>query len=580
MPIQYINTGTSANAGNGDSIRTAFSKVNQNFDYVINMVGLTGTVFVSEVQDVIKPMLLHDAHKGLRATYDNLLGRIVFNSVSDFIAAENLTIFNTATFNDVIMTGTVSIGILQGLDDVSIVKEVPYGLNLNIRNMDGLGSSEITMIDSYAGAFNIVHQNSAGEQFPLQPSQNYIFSSGLEKINIGRSSNIDFFSDVNFEDYSRPAMSITNTGTMLVDHSLYVSSSTFYLNNQEIIISDKGIKINGTPFLQTLANTYSPILTPIGLSGFDPKTPVSSGGSLDLRYSKIVVEYPGQFNFLTGDFTFEWFQYALFPDTQQNTVFWIGDPNYPELAVFYRTGIVYVMSKGITVLSAGLPTYLERWVNIVILRKDGILKIYVNGVETASLQNLDSISSTYPMILGDNNDGTSISTWKLNGLITNFRVTNDAVYSSNFTVTTDPLGTTPNTKLLLLATSADTLLDDSSGSVVFIPSKTALTLAGKNWEFDENAVMYIPPNGDIVDSNGKSIISNQSLNTTSSVRFNQLAITDTAVPLHSYGSPGDVAGMIAVDGEYIYYCKSDYIDSSPNPQPNIWVRSAWANTTW
>jgi hypothetical protein len=31
MTIFYVNTGTSPNAGNGDSLRTAFNKINANF---------------------------------------------------------------------------------------------------------------------------------------------------------------------------------------------------------------------------------------------------------------------------------------------------------------------------------------------------------------------------------------------------------------------------------------------------------------------------------------------------------------------------------------------------------------------
>ena len=34
MAIQFINTGSSANAGNGDSLRSAFIKVNNNFAYL------------------------------------------------------------------------------------------------------------------------------------------------------------------------------------------------------------------------------------------------------------------------------------------------------------------------------------------------------------------------------------------------------------------------------------------------------------------------------------------------------------------------------------------------------------------
>jgi hypothetical protein len=38
MAIQYVNTGTSPNSGNGDSIRTAFTKVNNNFDIIQNEI--------------------------------------------------------------------------------------------------------------------------------------------------------------------------------------------------------------------------------------------------------------------------------------------------------------------------------------------------------------------------------------------------------------------------------------------------------------------------------------------------------------------------------------------------------------
>lgn len=38
MSIQYVNTGTSPNSGDGDSIRTAFTKINNNFDVIQNEI--------------------------------------------------------------------------------------------------------------------------------------------------------------------------------------------------------------------------------------------------------------------------------------------------------------------------------------------------------------------------------------------------------------------------------------------------------------------------------------------------------------------------------------------------------------
>lgn len=44
VTLQYINTGSSANAGNGDSLRTAFNKINGNFRALSTQSGGTGTV--------------------------------------------------------------------------------------------------------------------------------------------------------------------------------------------------------------------------------------------------------------------------------------------------------------------------------------------------------------------------------------------------------------------------------------------------------------------------------------------------------------------------------------------------------
>ena len=43
MSINYINTGSSANKGDGDTLRTAFSKINANFEYLSTATGAGGT---------------------------------------------------------------------------------------------------------------------------------------------------------------------------------------------------------------------------------------------------------------------------------------------------------------------------------------------------------------------------------------------------------------------------------------------------------------------------------------------------------------------------------------------------------
>lgn len=56
MPIYYINTGTSPNAGNGDVLRTAFWKTNINFQYLSNLI-TSATVNLSTVTTDIIPSI-------------------------------------------------------------------------------------------------------------------------------------------------------------------------------------------------------------------------------------------------------------------------------------------------------------------------------------------------------------------------------------------------------------------------------------------------------------------------------------------------------------------------------------------
>jgi len=51
-------------------------------------------------------------------------------------------------------------------------------------------------------------------------------------------------------------------------------------------------------------------------------------------------------------------------------------------------------------------------------------------------------------------------------------------------------------------------------------------------------------------------------------------ITQT-VPTTSAGATGDVAGMMAIDNDYIYICVADYDNST-----QIWKRIPWSDDSW
>lgn len=82
MPILYINTGSSPNSGDGDSIRAAFTKVNHNFNLITGLIGSSSTDFTEIAQDAVSTSLVHSDHIGLSVTYDDNNNEIIFTNLA------------------------------------------------------------------------------------------------------------------------------------------------------------------------------------------------------------------------------------------------------------------------------------------------------------------------------------------------------------------------------------------------------------------------------------------------------------------------------------------------------------------
>ena len=77
----------------------------------------------------------------------------------------------------------------------------------------------------------------------------------------------------------------------------------------------------------------------------------------------------------------------------------------------------------------------------------------------------------------------------------------------------------------------------------------------------------------VIDGEGVVIAGNLVIN-------ENIIFTPTPAPLTSEGSDGDFIGMVIIDDGYIYRCTADWVDNSPDPQPDIWVRVAFDATPW
>lgn len=80
MTKQTINLGT-PNGKDGDLIRDAFDKVNDNFDEVYQVLGVSSLTELA--QDYASQMFVNGTHTGVTATYDDLTNKLNLTVIVD-----------------------------------------------------------------------------------------------------------------------------------------------------------------------------------------------------------------------------------------------------------------------------------------------------------------------------------------------------------------------------------------------------------------------------------------------------------------------------------------------------------------
>ena len=230
------------------------------------------------------------------------------------------------------------------------------------------------------------------------------------------------------------------------------------------LITTDGSTGNNTTFVDSSTNGAT--ITPSGgLS--DPKlttfSPYRSGGysvKIDATASSwIYANLHSDFNFGTGDFTVEFWmksqksdQWLLLIDQQyqaQGISIWINPSNQ----------LIYYPNSSTPALTSQTLTMTD-WIHVALVRSSGTTKFYVNGVwNSTSYSDSQNFSTNLPIKMGS--DYSSASYGYL-GYFRDVRVTNTAVYSSDFTPPTEPLTAISGTKLLTC--QSHTFKDESSSN--------------------------------------------------------------------------------------------------------------------
>ena len=121
-------------------------------------------------------------------------------------------------------------------------------------------------------------------------------------------------------------------------------------------------------------------------------------------------------------------------------------------------------------------TLLNTWVYFALVRTSGQTQLYVNGsaVGTAQADTTNVTGAVKKLFIGADGETSGDG---FPGNITNFRWTNAAVYSTDYSTPTSPLSALPQTKLLLLGGSAANPVVDATGINVLTNYNTTWSAA-------------------------------------------------------------------------------------------------------
>ena len=77
-----VNIGLSVNDKTGDTLRTAFDKINQNFTELYTLTGGTSTALTELAQDYAAPLFNHASHTNITVTYDDANNKILLTGAA------------------------------------------------------------------------------------------------------------------------------------------------------------------------------------------------------------------------------------------------------------------------------------------------------------------------------------------------------------------------------------------------------------------------------------------------------------------------------------------------------------------
>lgn len=264
MPIIYINTGTSANSGDGDSLRTAFHKINQSLAYLQGEYVQRG---VSSVNNKSGAVVLDNSD------IENALGYVAYSEenpanyvnsayliANSYITTASIVAFNYITLGDVATYLSQNQYVDEPLLDAKLQEITDSVSALNQSTLDAaLGSFVSTAtLDDLLSERNIVDAVRLGEATSILQAQinlypdltNYVTTFDLEEsigiigpsklVSISKASTATFTETLTDLFYNNTGI-LTTISTLVFEKDLTIQMP--YLYGQQNQLSEPVNKI-------------------------------------------------------------------------------------------------------------------------------------------------------------------------------------------------------------------------------------------------------------------------------------------------------------------------------------------------
>ena len=622
MSQQVINIGQTANDKSGDPLRTAFQKINANFT----------ELYAADSADVQIPAQTGNTGKYLTTNGTTLSWATVPTDTDNYIATSSTSQTITDTSSGTSYTlkikgvnGTGSIfGIGTGTDLFGIANDaldhtqtgyVPYTV-----------TASTISLKSGSGAYPFTFGTDGNLNVPghiLSQSELHVVGGGLTGVGFNRWTPSTTPGDINSVDFTADPDSgaVIRTVRVAEDQSNDIKVWHFNANGtldlptggtikqglQQITIDDTSQTVtiqtgfnnpvygdffrtwtfhnNGTIYLPgdsgatihgetDSVRIYSDTATHNGVD-------IESNAFTSIVNQNSVIIQTNAGSGTVTKWTFGQDGTITFPDTTHQTTAWTGITN----ALPSQTGNngKYLTTNGSGTLSWGTvsggitasssDTLTNKTINIQ-TGQGNTFQIQGNSITSysgsGSIVPLTSMPTFYGLNTGDSgltlDGGTGNYYWKPTAFDGTGTIHKSGVYKSSFDA--------DNALFTLGANGAGTMSLAVEGSL-FIGNGVPSNSGGLNTNYSGWLVVQAGAKfgGDLNTTGGLHFDNDAS----GYIQFqNGNVFKVTTVPVHSYGVSGDVAGLMAFDANYIYYCKQAYVNNSTN----IWVRVAWSGTTW